>query len=91
MQQVNNSGDNITIKRLALTKIVKVSLNEHDSSDEGIVYSPAYITTTNSATDAPGVRFKLLSMFGKFLLNILPIHFLPIKHNTPTHLLHYSL
>jgi len=68
--QANNIGK-INNKRLALIQIVKIDLNagiNNETSDEGVVYSPAYISTTNtcdmnSGTASQGIQFQLLGEY----------------------------
>lgn len=65
--QTDNTGK-INNKRLALIQIVKIDLNTGNNSetdDDGVVYSPAYISTTNtcvvnSGTASQGIQFQLL-------------------------------
>jgi len=65
--QTNNIGK-INNKRLALIQIVKIDLNagtNNEINDDGVVYSPAYISTTNtcvvnSGTASQGIKFQLL-------------------------------
>lgn len=59
--QTNNTGK-ISNKRLALKQIVKIDLNAEtnsESCDEGQVFLPAYISTTNISQ---GIQFQLLGM-----------------------------
>jgi len=68
--QTNNTGK-INNKRLALIQIVKTDLNvgiNNETSDDGVVYSPAYISTTNSCvmnsgSVSRGIQFQLLGEY----------------------------
>jgi len=70
--QTNNTGK-VNNKRLALIQIVKIDLNagnNTETQDDGVVYSPAYISTTNtcvvnSGTASQGIQFQLL---GKLII-----------------------
>jgi len=71
-----NNIDKINNKRLALIQIVKIDLNTGNNSetdDDGVVYSPAYISTTNtcvvnSGTASQGIQFQLLGKLIIFLI-----------------------
>lgn len=73
-QQVNNSKT--YNKRLALIKATKIDLtngNHDEIGDEGIEYSPAYITTlsscaVNSTMTPQEIHFQLFSMSNIYLL-----------------------
>lgn len=66
--QTNNTGK-INNKRLSLIQIVKIDLNANsETSDDGVVYSPAYISTTNTCvmnggTASQGIQFQLLGEY----------------------------
>jgi len=68
--QTNNTGK-INNKRLSLIQIVKIDLNagiNTETPDDGVVYSPAYISTTNtcvvnSGTASQGIQFQLLGNY----------------------------
>jgi len=67
---INNTGK-INYKRLSLIQIVKIDLNagiNTETSDDGVVYSPAYMSATNtcvvnSGTASQGIQFQLLGNY----------------------------
>lgn len=70
LMQTNNTGK-INNKRLSLIQIVKIDLNagiNTEAPDDGVIYSPAYISTTNtcvmnSGTASQGIQFQLLGNY----------------------------